>query len=277
MKVQEIKNKMIAVKENESSLKDLNSTSKVSIWNLFLFIVAFCFQDLRSYFDAHRKYIDYRLAHEKAGTLPWYRIMALAFQNGFDLSTDTDKFQNETATSEEIDASKIIKYATANDGEVAGTIVIKVATETNGKLSRITPQQEESLKQYFEEIKFAGDDITVINHLADKLFLTLKIYRDALVLDETGMSILHGNKPIEEALQQFMKELPFDGELILQSLVDKLQAIKGVKIAHIVEVKSSSLDASKDTHGTPQLIEVSKIPASGYFEIETFENISYVV
>ncbi|CAA0153160.1 nucleotidyltransferase [Tenacibaculum maritimum] len=275
--VKDTQNKMIAVKENETALADLNSTSKVSIWSLLFFIVAVCTGDLRDYYKDHRKYVDDRLANQKAGTLPWYRSMAVVFQNGFDLIPQTNKFDNQAATNEEIAASKIIKYATANDGEVKGTIVIKVATEKNGKLSPITDEQEESLEKYFEEIKWAGDAITIINHLADKLFLNLRIYRDPLVLDATGLSIRNGNKPVEEALQEFMKELPFDGELILQSLIDKLQLVEGVKIAHIVEAKSSSLDPDLDTHGTPALIEVKHIPASGYFEIETFDNISYVV
>ncbi|CAA0238930.1 conserved hypothetical protein [Tenacibaculum maritimum] len=74
-----------------------------------------------------------------------------------------------------------------------------------------------------------------------------------------------------------MKELPFDGELILQNLIDKLQKVDGVKIAHLVEAKSSSLNPNTSEHGIASIIEVKRIPESGYFEIETFENIEYVV
>lgn len=278
--VQETKNKMIAVKNQQSALVNLNSSNKVSIWNLLLFIVASCFQDQRKYFEAHRKYVDYRLANQKAGTLAWYRQKALAFQWGFMLIKNTDKFDNSSHTNQEIEDSKIIKYATANNGEAKGTIVIKVATEVNGELSTISPEQETAIKEYFKPEKgvaFAGDEVVLINHIADKLFLNLRIYVDALVIDKTGLSNHLGTRPIEEALQGFMKELPFNGELVLQSLVDKLQVIEGVKIAHILEVKSSSLDPTMNTHGTPSLIEVSRIPASGYFEIENFDNIEYVV
>ncbi|MEX6627577.1 nucleotidyltransferase [Tenacibaculum salmonis] len=275
--VQDIKNNMIAVKEKETALADLNSTSKVSIWNLLLFIVAFCSQDLRTYFSEHRKYINHRLANQKAGTLPWYRSMALAFQYGFHLIADTDKFQNELATSEEIEASKLIKYAAVNEGDKPGTIVIKVATETDNKLATLSPEAEISIKQYFKEIAFAGDRITIINHLADKLFLNIKIHINPLVLEVNGISKQKGNKPVEDALQEFMKELPFNGQMVLQSLVDKLQLVEGVEVAHLVEVKSSSLDPILGKHGIASLIEVKHIPVSGYFEIENFDNISYVV
>ncbi|MDB0602647.1 nucleotidyltransferase [Tenacibaculum maritimum] len=268
---------MVAVKEQQIDLQQLNNKSKTSIWGLLLFIVASCMEDLKKYFESHRAYVDDRLANQIAGTLPWYRTKALAFQYGFDLLTDSSKYKNGIAKPEEITASKVIKYATANDGETKGSVVIKVATEKNGQLSTIEEEQEKSLKKYFEEIKFAGDDVVIINHLADKLFLNLKIYIDPLVLNSGGVSIRNGNKPVEAALLQFMKELPFNGELILQSLVDKLQLVEGVKIAHIVEAKSSELDPQKDEHGTAQLIEVKKIPASGYFEIETFKDVDYVV
>ncbi|CAA0144706.1 conserved hypothetical protein [Tenacibaculum maritimum] len=268
---------MIAAKEKETALQDLNDTRKVSIWLLLFYIVAVCVSDLRDYFIEHRKYIDDRLANQKSGTLPWYRSMALAFQYGFDLIEKTDKFNNENATQEQIEASKIIKYAAVNDGDTKGSIVIKIATEKNGKLSTIEPEEAFALNEYFKEIKWGGDALVIINHLADKLFLNMQIYRDPLVLDENGMSILNGNKPVEEAVQEFMKELPFDGELILQSLIDKIQLIDGVKIAHLLEAKSSSLNPSTAEHGEASLIEVKRIPESGYFEVETFENIEYVV
>ncbi|MEQ3500591.1 nucleotidyltransferase [Tenacibaculum sp. SSH1-16] len=275
--VQDIKNEMIAVKNNESALQDLNSSSKVSVWNLLFYIVAVCGIDLRKMHREHRTYVDYRLDNQKSGTLPWYRSKALEFQYGFDLIPGTDKYINGEATEEQIEASKIIKYATASNGATRGSIVIKVATEKEGKLSPIEPGEQNALEEYFEEVKWAGREITIINHLADKLYLNLRIYRDPLILDVNGISILDGNKPVEDALQEFMKELPFNGELVLQSLVDKLQLVRGVKIAHIIEVKSSSLDPANDAYGTPQYIEVSKIPASGYFEIVDFNNVNYVV
>nr|BFF39081.1 hypothetical protein BACY1_08860 [Tenacibaculum mesophilum] len=275
--VQEAKNQMIAVKEKETALIELNSASKVSVWLHLFYIVAVCFGDLKKYFKEHRAYVDDRLANQKAGTLSWYRELALKFQYGFDLILDTDKFDDEAATEEQIEASKVIKYAAINLGDKPGTIVLKVATETDGKLAPLPQEVETSLKEYYKEVGFAGDVITIINHLADKLFLNLKIYINPLLLDASGVSKLHGGKPVEEALQEFMKELPFNGELVIQSLVDKLQLVEGVEIAHVVEVKSSSLDPNLGSHGTPQVIEVKKIPASGYFEIETFNNIKYVV
>ncbi len=275
--VEEIKQKMIRVKNHQKALKELNSQSKTAVWNLLIHIVAFCFSDQRKYFDAHRKEVEISLNNQKSGTLSWYRSKALVFMYGFDLIFDTDKFNTSNATEEQIKKAQIIKYAAVNNAEKAGHIIIKIAGENGGVLSPISGIQEESVKAYFKEIAFAGDRITVINYKADLLLLTIDIYRDPLVLTEDGTSILNGNKPVEDAIKEFLKRLPFNGELILQSLVDVIQLCEGVEIVDLKSAKSSWLNVSIDDYGAPTEISVKRIPKSGYFKVEDFKNIRYVV
>ena len=276
MSLEEDKRRMIAVKESETALEDLNSTSRVSVWLKLLYIVAFCLQHLREYFKAHRNEVDYKLANLRWGTLPWYRQKALAFQYGFDLVADTDVFVNGIQQ-QQIEESKIIKYAAVNDGDKPGVLIVKVAGENKGVLAPILPEAKLALENYFNEIKGAGHRITVINYLAEKLLLNIDIYYDALVLTSHGVSILNGNKPVEDAVNEFMKELPFNGELILQDLIDRIQKAEGVEIVHLKSVKSSWIDPVKDSYGTPSEIEVKRIPESGYFLVDNFKGISYVV
>ncbi len=203
--------------------------------------------------------------------------MALAFQYGFDLLTDSDKFNNGTATDEQIQASKIVKYAAVNEGLQDSRVIIKIAGESNGVLAPITNAEREAFEDYINEVKYAGIKISVINYLPDKLDLTLQIYRDPLLIDASGNSILNGGKPVEVAITEYMKELPFNGELVLAHLVDKLQQVEGVRIPHIIEVKSSWIDPALGGYGTPQPINVKAIPESGYYEVPNFNNITYVV
>ena len=74
-----------------------------------------------------------------------------------------------------------------------------------------------------------------------------------------------------------MKELPFNGELIIQNLVDKLQQVPGVKIAHVLNVESSWIDPEVNDYGEPQPIDVKRIAVSGYYKVVDFENVTYVV
>lgn len=252
--------------------------SLVSLENILFEIVALAIFIHELFFDQHTKEVNERLANEKAGTLPWYRTRALRFQYGFDLVQDKDYFENGTATIEQIEASKIIKYAAVNEAEDSSRVILKIAGETDGVLSNFNDvAQVEAIQQYVDEFRVAGVQVTIINYTADRLYLNLIIKRDSLVLTDNGMSKLDGNFPVNEALQEFMKELKFNGELQLSSLIDKIQIVPGVLDATLISAQSSWIDPALSGYGTPQPIFISKIAESGYFEIVNFENVSYVV
>jgi hypothetical protein len=205
----------------------------------------------------------------------WYRTKALAFQYGFSLISDTDKYDNTGYTDEQIADSKVIKYAAVTSS--GGQLLIKIATETAGVLSPIAPETKESFDAYVLEIADEGVNYIVLNHLPDILLLTMQIYRDPLVLDSSGMSILNGNYPVQDAINEYMKELPFNGELVLAHLIDKLQKAEGVVIPHLINAESQAIDINTGMYQDAQPINVKTIPESGYFTIPNFDNISYVV
>jgi hypothetical protein len=277
--VTQIHNGMLTdITSNEVLSEYLNSSSRYAIYRLFTFIIAFAIWVFENILDQHFFEINDKLANQKAGTLPWYRTMALRFQYGFDLVQDKDYFDNGLANTEHIENSKIIKYCAVNEAKDSSRVIIKIAGEVEGVLSDFTdPAQVEAIEAYFEEIKVAGTKITIINYKADQLFLNLKIKRDALILTDTGMSKENRNYPVNEALQEFMKELKFNGELQLSSLIDKIQLVPGVLDATLLNAESSWIDPELDGYGIPQPIFISRVAESGYFKIVTFDNINYVV
>ena len=251
--------------------------SLVSFENTIFDIITIVLWIFEKLFDTHKSEVSEMLKQLKPHTARWYRNKALAFQYGFDLIEDSDKFNNANATEEQIDASKIVKYSAVTESEVESRLIVKIATEQGGELQPISVGQKASFDAYMNEIKDAGVRITVINYLPDILKLQMKIYRDPLVLDESGTSIRMGNKPVEEAIKKYLKNLPFNGELVLAHLVDALQQVEGVKIPHIILAESKWIDAGTNGYGNFQTIDVKKIPVSGYFKIADFNGISYVV
>ena len=275
--VEQINNEIIKAKESEPALAGLTSTSKVAIWRLWAYITAFVIYTLELIFDQHKAEVLEALTQLKPHTARWYRNKALAFQYGFDLITDTDKFNNQGFTEDQISASKIVKYSAVTEADTESRLIVKIATEQGGELQPITVGQKASFDAYMNEIKDAGVRITVINYLPDILKLQMKIYRDPLVLDENGQSIITGKKPVEDAIKEYLKNLPFDGELVLAHLVDALQKVEGVRIPHIILAESKWIDAQTGGYGNYETIDVKTFPNSGYFKLENFENISYVV
>lgn len=276
--LEEIYNSLLENKATYPDLDPLTSESKVSIWRMVFWVFAYGIYVHERIFEQYKKEITLKIQEEKAHSQRWYRNMALKFQHGFSLITDDDQFNNIGYTDTQIETSKIIKYSAVTESTDQSRLIIKIATETSDKLHPITVDQKEAFESYMAEIKDAGVHITVVNFLPDKLQLHLKIKRDPNVIDSNGVSIINGNEPVKDVLKKFMKELPFNGELILNHLVDKLQEIEGVVNPHLISAKTSWIDAELNDYGYYELVEISKIPVSGYFEIDyTNTIIEYVV
>ena len=251
--------------------------SKASFESIFFDVIAYSVLVLEQIFDQHKKEIDTAIYEQKSGTPRWYRNMALVFQYGFDLLTDSDKFENTGFTIDQIDASKVIKYCSVKESSESKRLVIKVAGEDSSALIPLTAPQLESFSQYMEEIKYAGVRLNIVNNPADKLLLNMVVYRDVLVIDEDGNSILNGGKPVETAVKAYIKNLPFDGELVLNDLIEKLRAVDGVNNAHIVVATSSYYDTVELDYSNYAPINVKTIPIAGYFEVPNFDTVTYVV
>ena len=273
--IQEIQTLILQAKAQEPALNELNSTSKVAIWRLWVYIIAVAIWSLEKIFDIHRADIDKRLAELKPHTARWYRSKALAFQYGFDLLPDSDKFNNTGHTEEQIEASKIVKYSAVVESPNEGRLIVKIAGEQGEQLQPITDAQKQAFEAYLQEIKDAGVRLSVVNYQPDVLHLQIKIVYDPLVLDSNGQSIIHATKPIETAIKDYLKRLPFNGELVLAHLIDELQQAEGVRIPHLVLAQSKHI-GTNGNYGAFEAIEISKIPTAGYFTIDNFNDITYV-
>lgn len=265
------------IASNDTLSGVLTSTSKYAVFRVYTFIVATAIWILEVFFDTHKKEVDTQILNQKSGRTSWYRTMALAFQYGFDLVPDKDYFDDGTATAAQVEASKIIKYAAVNEASESSRVIIKIAGESNDVLQPLSEVQKLAFEYYVKEFRIAGVETTVINYLPDQLYLSIRIQRDALLLNANGMSILNGNYPVNEAIAEFMKELPFNGELKLSALVDKLQVISGVIDATVLSALSAWINPETNGYDTPQPIFISKVAESGYFEVVNYDSIEYVV
>lgn len=252
------------------------SGSRTSIRRLWTFVFAFCTVTLEQLFDLHKQDVTDQIANMKPHSLKWYRTKSMLFQYGYPLIEDSDQYDNSGLTEEQITDSKIIKYCAVNEAANESRLIIKIATEGNdGVLSPILPEQLVSFKQYLSEVKDAGNTITVTNYLPDLLDLEMVIYYDPLIIGADGTGLLDGLKPVEIAINAHLKDLPFNGVLILASLVDALQKVEGIEIPHLVKVMSCWINPLSGGYLPFQTIDVFKIPESGYFKVNDFSKITY--
>lgn len=275
--LEDIQQQMLNSIANNTELSNLNSTSNTSIYRLMVFIVAMAIWTLEKLFDIHSSEVDKVIYENKPGTARWYRNMSLAFQFGFNLLTDDDQFDNTGATQEQIENSKIVKYCSVKESLESSRLIIKVASGDAINLLPLTQTQIDSFKYYISEIAYAGVKTNIVNNPADKLLITMRVYRNPLVIDEAGNNILTGGKSVEIAIKNYIKNLPFDGELVINDLIDYLRDVPGVENAHVISAASSFQDLVTNLYTPFTTIDVKTIPVAGYFVVEDFNNITYVV
>ncbi len=275
---------MLGAKEGNSDLSGLTSTSKTAVWLQILQTVAFIIFNFQEACRLFLKEIEDKIASQKIPNLMWYRGLALKFQYGFDLLPESDQFSTSfedngvivEATPEQIEASKIIKYCAVTrnkgtDGRIK--ISMKIAGQNVDEI--LEDEKALAFKDYIEEVQAAGDDIVIVNFLPDILKLEIKIAIDSLILNNNGMSIITGKYPVQETIQRFLLNTPFNGELSVQSLREAIKATEGVKDLQELNVQSKWIDPTVGGYGMLQPITISKIPRSGRFKIEDWSGITY--
>ncbi len=251
--IAEIQQSIINAKQDDPTLAGLTSTSNVSIWLLWTYVVAVCQWVLETFFDDHKAEVDNIIATQRPHTLQWYVTKARQFQYGVALPFESDRY---TALSEDPTVS-IINYAAAV--ELSSLVRLKVATLSGGVLAPLLPAQLTSFTAYIQQIKDAGVRMQITSGEPDVLRLKLTIYYDPLVLDATGSRIDGtATQPVLDAVKAFLKSLPFNGLFVLNNLIAALQAIDGVVIG-VVDTAEATYAALPYT---PVTVEYA--PDAGY-------------
>ena len=276
---------LIAEKNKRPGLAGLNSTSKTAIWRLLFQCVAWVLYNFALSALLHLQEIKDLIANQKVFNLRRYQSEALRFQYGFDLQDESDQFKltyedngvDIIATEDQIVESKIIKYAACNRVIDNGRskIVMKIAPED---LDGIFPADVmNAFSKYIEEIAPAGDHVTIINYLPDMLKFSFRIKYDPMVLLSDGMNIVTAKYPVNEAIENFLKNLSFNGELSVQKFESAIMAVDGVEDIQTLQVQSKWIDPAQNGYGYYQPVNMSVIPASGRFKVEDYTGLQFIV
>src|SRR5580700_8523155 len=113
---------VINQKNATTELDPLDSTSSVSNFNLWAYIVDFVMCVLDNLFDQHVTEVNTALATQKPHGLQWYQATALAFQWGQDLIPGTNTYTNTGLTSLQIAAQQIVNQAAVTEVSTATSI-----------------------------------------------------------------------------------------------------------------------------------------------------------
>lgn len=234
--------------------------SRTSLESIFLYIVAAAIWTLEKLFDTHRTEVDEQIRQLKPHSKRWYENKAMAFRAGQALINGTDTYDNTDLTDEQIAAMQVVKYAAVT--EAAATVYIKVAGGTETAKQPIADEELDGLRAYVKEIKDAGVRVELINQPADRMKLSLLVYYNPMVLNGAGEHLGNGSKPVEDAVKNYIENLPFNGEFRTDQLIDRLQAADGVILPEL-----TSAQGSNNGGASYEEIIARATPNAGYYKI----------
>lgn len=264
-----INSEILAAKEADTELQNINSTSATAIWRLWAWVTAAVIFSVESMFDLFKVELTTLLQSQKPGTLQWYQSMCREFQYGDDLVWVDGKYLYQV-----IDPAKqIIAQCSVSEGNSG--LVVKIAKESGGELEQLLLDEEVAFKTYLSKRKYAGTKVSPVNSSANKLWIQATVIYDPLLLHADGTLIIGGLRPVDAAITTFLRNLPFSGILRRSAIMDAIQKVPGVIDCRI------SLLQSKYGLNAYQEIVINQIPESGYFKIDTAHplntNITYNV
>lgn len=198
--------------------------SKVSLEAILFFTIATAIYSLEKLFDIHKEWIENRAKELKGGSLAWYVSISKMFQYGDSLVFSEDMYQYATVNED----NQIVKLAAAV--ETGNQILLKVANiNSSGDVVKLSTGELDSFKAYIKKVKYAGVNVLAVSRDADDLRINYRVYIDALTFSANGSLILDPNSfPVEDAINEFIQNLDFNGVFSITKLTDAIQLKSGV-------------------------------------------------
>ncbi|MCT4644382.1 MAG: hypothetical protein N4A74_05285 [Carboxylicivirga sp.] len=228
--------------------------AKVSFESILFYILASAIFVLESLYDTLKAYVDAALNARLTHNRQWYVDLARAFQYGDTINPLTGKY-------DVVDESKqLIDYAAVD--EINGVLFIKVARLVNGELAPLSAEQITAFTAYIKATKDAGVVVNNISEEGDDARLVIDIWYDAQVLNADGTAIDGSGEPAKETVQNYLKNLPFNGEFTILALEDALQVTSGVVLPNTLSAES------KYANNDWSVIDAKVKPYAGYMVVK---------
>lgn len=214
-------------KDQRLELKEVHNSSKMSVMNTFIWVVATCIWAFENILDVFKVDVARDLQNRVNGTPAYYVNALLKYQSGDSLQISEDGASFSYPT---VDESKRV-ITKASYSEISKPnfhdkqLVLKVATGKVGAYEKINDKEMLAIREYANQISFAGTSLVVVSRKGDILIPRLTVYHDGSVSENE----VYDN--IERSLNNFVANLGFDGAIYTQRVIDAIQ-----KSEHVVDV-----------------------------------------
>lgn len=255
----------------QTSLSTLNSTSQTAIYTLWKNIVATVSNYLEQLMDAKKTEIETILTNNVFGSPTWVRNKCFEFQYDSTIPQVIQIIDN-VPTYATIDATKrvVTRCAVSSSAGTCSILVAKGDGDTTPLAALSTPEKD-ALSSYFNAggtsfgqeigIGAAGVVYAVSSLDPDRMFIECEIFYNGTYAGTIEADTV-------TALENYMANLTFGGDVVVTSLIDYLQTIPGFSDVFIngLAIRSSITPFASKTFliDTDKLLLKSSTTIAGY-------------
>jgi hypothetical protein len=231
--IKQIYSEAIGYRDEMLQLTEYNNDSKMSVMNMITWVTSACIWTFENLLEVFKIDVVSDLQNRINGTPAYYANMLLKYQTGDDLVIDEDGVKFNYAS---VDTTKrIITKVSYSELEEAGfndkKLLLKIASGEAGSYTAIDAEELIAIDKYIRKIAFAGTHIQVVSLPGDIIVPKLTVYYDGLV----SASEVYTN--IENALNEYIKNVDFSDWVYYQHIIDAIQSAE-----HVVDVDVETSD-----------------------------------
>lgn len=230
-----------SVRDQRLELTEFHNGSKMSVMDAFTWVTSACIGSFESLLDVFKTDVASDLMDKVNGTPAYYANALLKYQHGDSLMMNDEgtQFHYPVVDESKRIVTKVSYSEVSNETEetVDGVrvihkfydkdLVLKIATGTPGNYAQIDGETLTAIRSYMQQISFAGTHMTIVSRLGDILVPRLTVFYDG------GLSASEMMEAIEASLSGFLTNLPFDGAVYIQKIIDAIQRTEHVTDVYI--------------------------------------------
>lgn len=217
-----------AERDKYLELTEFKNSSKMSILDAFTWVVATCIWTHENMLDVFKVDLAEDLQSRINGTPSYFANALLKYQSGDELviSDDGTACSYANINKQKRIISKVSYSEVEEENFNDKVLLLKVAQGIDGVYRRIDDEELLKIRAYLNKLLFAGQHAMVVSRNGDVLVPKITVYYDGSVDKNT----LYDN--VASALRYFVANIPFDGVVYVQKIIDAIQSV-----AHVVDVK----------------------------------------
>jgi len=206
--------------------EDLTKPSKVAIWRVFSYVIAFITSIFEKNLENFENEITDIIENNRVGNIFWLIGKAKEWQDGDNIIINETTYDIGYET-EDI-TKQIIKFA-AIEEQVNG-ILLKVRKLS----SELTEDEYNRFVSYINRIKVAGSRIIVRSVEADNI----KLFLNITYTGERDLNVIKSD--VSNAISNYLTNIAFNSKIKVSSILSELLAIKGVDDVEFTSASATS-------------------------------------